>query len=136
VPQMTSALPRDYWMDEHGEWTIKGITQQFSRLWDIAERVAPLWYAASDDEVELQMNVAEGLQLTAEVISANYRVSPFEIGHILQLLNDQANGDVMAALLDFEGYVEILKKNRQCDTSSTQTGETVDRQDIVQPLQT
>jgi hypothetical protein len=113
-------IPRAYEIDEgrarpclpavmrrlpSGGWTRGDVLPRYRGLWEIAER--------------LQATVAQSYLFddVANVIGANYRVAPDEVGALglLDTASTAALG-VIGTLLDFDGYEQLQKKTTTHDS--------------------
>lgn len=117
LPERPITLPLRYELDGEGQWTgrplerYRKLCEEAYRYWQsiLAEATAAAGgKGQGTDGAQPPLTVAEALELAAEALAVNYRVSRAEVS-LLGLLGDDQLRAVLAALVDLE---EVKKKAR------------------------
>ena len=111
-----------------GSWSVEGMADKHRRLWDGCGVFMEFALNSMTDEGNVEFEWDDLLDVAADLLSANYRVSKDEIGS-LQLCSVNNAIDILKSAVDWteleNRITEAAKKNDQPDesTSNTKTGD-------------
>lgn len=104
-------LPQRLELGDDGQWKYGSVVARYQRLWDIATT----WYdqvlrgrMGDSDEIDVEISVADAINLACEVLQANYRVGPVELS-AMGVWESGLFGTVLDALCDMQTLVEWLQ---------------------------
>lgn len=144
-------LPQRSGLDEQGHWTSQGVLRKHEPLWQLAlaywdDLYAAMKTAAGDDGEHddtthdetthaITFEFAGLHEAAVEVLAANYRIGAIE-ADVLGLLTVSHCRDILGALIDQDGFRELVKKKSPAAGSSTAAGAKDDCPDIGPPSPT
>lgn len=104
-------LPQQLELGDDGQWYYGPIVKRYQRLWEIATT----WYdqvlrgrLGGGDDIEVEISVADAINLACETLQANYRVGPVELS-AMGVWESGLFGVVLDALCDLQTLVEWLQ---------------------------
>ena len=105
-------LPRTIDVDDDGAFVMGEVLPQYSAIWTHA---VTYWDQLTDSARAVQAGETGGfiiqnpIQIVADALAANYRVSARELG-VLQAIDDQLVQSVLNILVDYAGMAQLEKK--------------------------
>lgn len=110
------ALPRVVDVDDAGRWVYGAVLPRYRKLWEIGQ----VWWdhvvaGVVDDSGHVIADVRDpqwAYTAATEVLQANYRIGPAELG-MMGAYHTDSFAEVLNAVIDYPRLLELLEKKKQ-----------------------